>query len=103
VPATEIENHEAEMLLAYAETVELLAGRIAAAGLTATTPSLRRSNEGDPSTYGSEIEMSLLREGELTDALDVLLYSQGERRDVTPDELKKWLAREIESLAIQET
>jgi hypothetical protein len=50
------------MLRAYVQAVDQLGEQIASAALTAQVPRLRRWDEDDPETYGSEIEMSLLRD-----------------------------------------
>lgn len=94
----EIEAFEAEMLRAYVETVERLRPQIASAGLTADAPRLRRWNQDDPAAYGSEIEMNLLRHADIDHALDILLYVNGSRRDLTAAQLKGWLAEQIEGL-----
>src|SRR5260370_41185522 len=98
MPSLEVEGWETGMLRAYVEAVDRVRDQIASAGLTAEDPSLRRWNEDDPATYGSEIGMSLLRNGEIDDALDVLLYVRGERQGLTAEELQAWLTAEIEGL-----
>jgi hypothetical protein len=95
----EVETWEAEMLRAYVEVVDQVRDQIASAGLTAEEPALRRWNEDDPAAYGSEIEMSLLRNGEIDEALDVLLYVRGQRQRLTPIKLKAWVIEEIKGLA----
>jgi hypothetical protein len=97
VSRDEIESYEAEMLRAYSGTVQSFADDLAAAGLTANTPSLRRWSEDDLSNYGSEIEMSLFLNDELEDALDLLLFRRGHRQ-LTAVELTNWLTDELRKL-----
>jgi hypothetical protein len=95
----EVEAFETEMLRAFVETVDGVRDLLASADFTPETPRVRRWNEDDPAVYGSEIEMSLLRNGEINDVLDVLLYVRGERQSLTADGLKAWLTEQLEELA----
>jgi hypothetical protein len=89
-------SYEAEMLCTYRETVDSFASDLAAAGLTTTGASLRRWGEG--ATYGSEIEMSLTRDGQYADAVhDLLLVIGGRSRGVSVGEVVEWVTSELRS------
>lgn len=98
VSPPEIRDFEDELLSAYSVVVGSFHEALARVGLVPEVPSLRRWSEDDPASYGSEIEMSLLRDGEIEDALDVLIYASGERQVQSAEELRSWLTGQLREL-----